>query len=241
MPACCAAQVDRTAQLEAEQRPEGAVDPTLDVPDDREPPGSSSQILMQSIRIPASEPGRPPTGFVAKVRLERGQEAGFALDYPEGLVLRICQLFPKGPVHEYNASAPPERRIRIGDFIVSVKGPASGGEDAQCLVTALQKGGDVEMEIRRPLEFATPDLDKKGGSVGLDLSYHPRGSAVVVRGLFSSGAVPEYNKTAPQARTVRVHDYIVSVNGRTGTAKALVQAMSEQPRVSIVIARPMPV
>mmetsp|Transcript_89051 Transcript_89051/g.186081 ORF Transcript_89051/g.186081 Transcript_89051/m.186081 type:complete len:253 (+) Transcript_89051:133-891(+) len=177
-------------------------------------------------------------GFTVSLSLNRGQEAGFGLDFAEGNSLRVCHIFPKGPVPEYNATAAPDRRISVGDFIVGVEGAVFAEKDAQALLAALQKGGDLRLVVRRPFEFVISKLDKRGGPLGLDLSYHPRGTSVAVRAVFEDGAVPAWNSHAVSEQQVRISDYITSVNGRSGTAKELVQAFGEADVVTFVVSRP---
>eukprot|EP00405_Crypthecodinium_cohnii_P013787 CAMPEP_0206458844 /NCGR_PEP_ID=MMETSP0324_2-20121206/23816_1 /ASSEMBLY_ACC=CAM_ASM_000836 /TAXON_ID=2866 /ORGANISM="Crypthecodinium cohnii, Strain Seligo" /LENGTH=224 /DNA_ID=CAMNT_0053930269 /DNA_START=51 /DNA_END=726 /DNA_ORIENTATION=- len=149
-------------------------------------------------------------GFTVSLSLNRGQEAGFGLDFAEGNSLRVCHIFPKGPVPEYNATAAPDRRISVGDFIVGVEGAVFAEKDAQALLAALQKGGDLRLV----------------------------GGGVAVRAVFEDGAVPAWNSHAVSEQQVRISDYITSVNGRSGTAKELVQAFGEADVVTFVVSRP---
>jgi len=247
--ACCTDEED-TSALDIERRGEGSVSiEVTGLPTYAQPSSSGWKILGTVKKEDGSPPqvaktpedAAPPPeciAFIAKVHLNRGLEAGFGLDFAEGNSLRVCHIFPKGPVPQYNEMAALDRRILVGDFIVGVDGSSTAQRDAQALLTALQKGGELELDIRRPYEFTISNLDKNGGPLGLDLSYHPRGTSVAVRAVFETGAVPTYNRTAPPEQQVKVSDYIVSVNGKTGTANELVQSFGDFNIVTFVVARP---
>jgi len=198
-------------------------------------PGVGAEVQEESAEQQSQE---CKTAFEVPLTLSRGEEIGVGLDFAEGHFLRICHLFSKGPIPEYNAGSSPDRRVQIGDFIVGIKGKTGESSSSQELLKALQNSGEMRLSIRRPFEFTVAKLDKKGGPLGLDLSYHPRGTCASVRQIFPEGAVPIYNNTAPTEKQVKVGDYIVSVNGKAGSAKDMVQFFGETSIVDFVIARP---
>mmetsp|Transcript_142677 Transcript_142677/g.355619 ORF Transcript_142677/g.355619 Transcript_142677/m.355619 type:complete len:262 (-) Transcript_142677:31-816(-) len=177
------------------------------------------------------------TSFEVPITLAGTAEVGIGLDLAEGKSLRICRIYQKGCIPEYNASVSPNRQVQVGDFIVGIN-----TKDADCtaeeLVEKLKDGGDMRIAIRRPFEFTVAKLDKNGGGLGLDLSFHPRGTCAKIRSIFSDGAVPRYNETVSDDMKIQVNDCIVSVNGKTGSAKEMVEALGSAGIVDFVLARP---
>merc|ERR1712039_519094 len=154
----------------------------------------------------------------------------------EGKSLRICRIYQNGRIPEYNAGVSPDRQVQVGDFIVGIN-TISSDAVAQDLVKELKDGGEMRLAIRRPCEFTITGLDKKGGGLGLDLSFHPRGTCAKIRSIFLEGAVPVYNKTVQAEKQVQVNDCIVSVNGKGGSAKEMVETLGASPIVDFVISR----
>lgn len=181
-------------------------------------------------------------GFEVHVKIDDTMDAGFGLDLAEGLNLRISRIYAKGKIPEYNVIAPPEKQVKVGDFIVAINAPAMAGEGtpAEDLVQKLKQGGEMTLSVRRPMLFTITKLDRKSDEkgLGLDLSFHPRGMCAKVRKVFEEGVVPRYNKTVPTEKQVQSNDCIVLVNGQGGSAKDMVEALGKSPTIDIVIARP---
>jgi len=151
--------------------------------------------------------------------------------------LRICHVYQRGNIPRYNAGVPPDKQVRVGDFIVGINTNTADAA-AEDLVKQLKEGGDMRICIRRPVEVTVSQLDKQGGGLGLDLSFHPRGTCAKIRSIFSDGAVPRYNETVSDDMKIQVNDCIVSVNGKTGSAKEMVEALGSAGIVDFVLARP---
>lgn len=180
------------------------------------------------------KPVKAGDGFEATVTMTKGVHPGIGMDLSEGPYLRVCKVEEVGPVPTYNTQAHEAEHIRVGDFIVEVAG-ASG--DARQLMLALHTDGPVKLSVRRPVYF-TVKVDKQGGSLGLDLSYQARSTSAVIKQVFPTGAVAKWNASAAADVQIKPDDFIISVNGTSGTSRQLVQAINESQIVELHMARP---
>jgi len=191
---------------------------------------------------PPPEPGMDTTdvqaAFVVLLTLKKGQDVGLGFDFADDKLVRVCHVFAKGPISEYNAACSPEKRVMVGDFIVGVSSTSAVATTAQDMLRLLQNHGELWLSVSRPYEFAVRTLDKKDSLMGLDLGYHPCGSCAVVRQVLPQGAMSKYNAVAPRDKQVFAGDYIVSVNGRSGAANVLVQELAEAPALDLQVCRP---
>eukprot|EP00405_Crypthecodinium_cohnii_P052411 CAMPEP_0206601648 /NCGR_PEP_ID=MMETSP0325_2-20121206/46779_1 /ASSEMBLY_ACC=CAM_ASM_000347 /TAXON_ID=2866 /ORGANISM="Crypthecodinium cohnii, Strain Seligo" /LENGTH=236 /DNA_ID=CAMNT_0054113709 /DNA_START=169 /DNA_END=875 /DNA_ORIENTATION=- len=178
--------------------------------------------------------GSSPTSFEAQITFDKGL-SGWQLDSVDGNRLRILEVFPTGPVAEYNASVEPERQIMPGDFVVEVNGMSKSALD---MCRLMQSAGSVRLQVRRPEVFQTVSLPKGEGQIGLDLSYHPQGRSLIIRDLCEAGMIPTYNQSAARADQIHPGDYILAVNGTTGTPQELVKELTSAKMVALRVSRP---
>merc|ERR1719277_2368999 len=107
------------------------------------------------------------------------------------------------------------------------------------MILALGAGGNMELDIRRAFEISV-QVEKNGGSLGLDLSYRASSMSVVIKEVYEDGEVSRWNRqqSIPENR-IRANDHIVAVNGKGGTSKFLVTAINESQRLDLLVTRPV--
>merc|ERR1719410_1390483 len=121
------------------------------------------------------------TAFDVTLTLAKGEYPGMCLDMSEGAWLRVSKIDRRGPIPDYNASAPEDEQVREGMFIVAVDSVNGDGRE---MMTALFNGGTPTLSFRQPHSFNIGPVRKQGNSLGLDLTYQARSSSVVIKQLF---------------------------------------------------------
>merc|ERR1719330_620329 len=106
-------------------------------------------------------------------------------------------------------------------------------------MTALFNGGATQLSFRQPHFFSIGPLRKQGNPLGLDLTYQARSMSVVIKQVFPSGALINWNNSALEHLKVRPNDHILGVNGKSGGARVLVQAMNDSETIELLISRPV--
>lgn len=181
--------------------------------------------------------------FEVTLTLTKGEYPGMCLDMSEGAYLRVSKVDRRGPVPDYNANAPEDEQIRDGHFIVAVSDANRENiikDDGRNMMTALFNGGTSILFMRQPQEFTIGPVRKSGNPLGLDLTYQARSMSVVIKEVFDKGALISWNKTASsKVLEVQKNDHILGVNGKSGGARILVQAMNDSETIELKITRPV--
>merc|ERR1719215_2464059 len=81
----------------------------------------------------------------------------------------------------------------------------------------------VQRPVRRNIR-----IEPGSTSLGLKLIFQPERSTCLKISGFQEGRVPEFNKTAPADQQVAEGDFVEVVNGKSGEAKAVNQALMER-------------
>mmetsp|Transcript_130127 Transcript_130127/g.376467 ORF Transcript_130127/g.376467 Transcript_130127/m.376467 type:complete len:238 (-) Transcript_130127:41-754(-) len=185
----------------------------------------------------ASRRFQEPKAFDVRLAFARGMTPGLGLDLSEGSIVRVNRLDPVGPVAKYNLTVRPEEQVRVGDFIMEANG-ARG--DARAMVMAMLGGGEIALSFRRPLTFVLEGLAKKGRALGLDLSYHPKSTCLVIKQVLQDGAVLEWNRGPAEHAKMLVDDFILAVNGCSGNPQDMHLRLRSDEVLNLVISRPAP-
>lgn len=207
-------------------------------PFDQEPaPKGTADFMGKKVQpMPEVDDAKLTAAFKVPIPMQKDQYPGFLLDVSGGPYLRVCKIERYGPIAEYHERAPEDRHVRVGDFVTGVNN-ISG--DSEKMILALGAGGDMELEVRRAFEISVQGLDKRGGSLGLDLSYRASSMSVVIKEVYSDGEVAKWNNRVQEAETrICANDHIIAVNGKNGTSRQLVQAINESQKLDLLITRP---
>jgi len=213
-------------------KPGQGADIDLDIDDDSTNDGGEVMARVSDVRPPDAAVAR---SFCANIEFSKTKPFGIALDLCDGAFIRVGRIDKLGPVAEYNESASPREQIGSGDFIMAINAAAGNGKS---MIKALQQGGMVNMQVRRPERFTLEGISKGDGAWGLDLTYHSRSSSIVVKQVFRSGAIAAWNETAPDEYNVKPGDYILEVNGLAGNPQDLHALIRNSEVVDLVISRP---
>mmetsp|Transcript_129311 Transcript_129311/g.335323 ORF Transcript_129311/g.335323 Transcript_129311/m.335323 type:complete len:247 (-) Transcript_129311:229-969(-) len=130
------------------------------------------------------------------------------------------------PLQRYNASVPPEKQLREGDYIKQVNQKAGSVE---AMMSALKQDLRLEIVVQRPHVY-TKTIVKGGQSMGLALVFGP-GSASIIIETVKDGVVKQL---CPE---VRSGDRITKVNGQRGTSDSFLQTMKASESVDIEFSR----
>lgn len=134
---------------------------------------------------------------------------------------------------QYNMNAAAAQQIKVGDFILDVNGQR---DDAEKMLETINCSSKVAMKFRHPLEF-TINIDKaRWATFGVGLDYHADGTSMMITEV-RAGPFQEWNQTNA-GKEVKAQDRIIAVNGMTGMANALCEAMLGAQKPFLQIARP---
>lgn len=182
------------------------------------------------------EPGEKV--FTAVLRKKKaGESLGLTVDFADerhGHVTKVS-IDTRTPVAFYNDAAPASRRIKPGDFLLSVNGISADclPEDKSISYAFKEQfqHDTIQLLVSRPLELAVK-VDRRGQPLGLDLSYSRTGKSLVVEQILEGAVEADFPEVQP-------FDHIVSVNGVEGGYKVLTQAILDTSDVvTIKVTRP---
>mmetsp|Transcript_33265 Transcript_33265/g.94636 ORF Transcript_33265/g.94636 Transcript_33265/m.94636 type:complete len:227 (+) Transcript_33265:98-778(+) len=155
------------------------------------------------------------TSFAAGAELFRARLAREFVDTPIGLdfervhpldILHVERVEEgdASAVGVYNSRVTKERRVQVGDYIMSVNGVI--GLDA--MLDILERRVEVTVVVARPHEFDVT-VAKNGKPLGLELKFERPSDAMFVSDIDAGHAVDA------SGANLKVGDRIVEVNGRT--------------------------
>lgn len=182
------------------------------------------------------EPGEKV--FTAILRKKKvGESLGLTVDFADeryGHVTKVS-IDTRTPVAFYNDTAPASRRIKPGDFLLSVNGiSADCLPEGKAIASAFKEQfhhDTIQLLVSRPIELAVK-VDRRGLPLGLDLSYSRTGKSLVVEQILEGAVEADFPEVQP-------FDHIVSVNGVEGGYKVLTQAILDTSDVvTIKVTRP---
>lgn len=145
---------------------------------------------------------------VTQVSVPNGDD-GLSLDII-GAGLIIVEI-SKGAVMEHNASAQPDRVVKVNDIITSV----SGEMNPFSMLEILQNEREFTLHITHPT-CTRVFVEKVSGNLGLNLKYNP-GSTCMEISRVLAGDVKDYNAKVTPEKQVYPGSLIVAVNGQSNS------------------------
>lgn len=176
--------------------------------------------------------------FVATLqRTTKEAPWGLKVDFADDRAVHICEVRPiSSPASVYNESAPPDEKIRAGDYIIAVNSasanrPGQAGSGADALRDEM-KAMSVELKIVRPERFERT-IQTDGHPMGLELNFTHKSSSLVIMRV-CGGAV---SRCAPD---IIAGDRIVGVDDVQGTPEQLLEAIrTSAGSVVLKMSRPL--
>jgi hypothetical protein len=148
--------------------------------------------------------------------------------------LTLDDILTPGLIADFNAGHSEDKQVQVGDIIMSVNGTSENSLamlEKLCSVQNCGKGAILQLRIgpnafsREPFEITL--LLREKCSLGLVAGADNRGT-LVVRHLWPSGLIAEWNKSHSTKVTVQVGDLISSVNGKVNV-NDMILALSTLP------------
>lgn len=125
-------------------------------------------------------------------------------------------------------------KVMPGDYIVAVNGIS---RDALEMVRLLRDEARVEVKIQKPKSWVvTLRKAVEKTPLGMRLGYGPASKSLVVLDL-ADGLVQRWNSDHPGSE-VRLHDRVVTVNGRLGAPADMLHAVRESRELVLQFSRP---
>jgi len=152
-----------------------------------------------------------------------------------GTCIQVKGVSDTGAVATYNASATPERQVKVGDWILAVNATTGSGER----LTAV-KGVSDTGAVATYNASATPERQVKVGDwiLAVNATTGSGERLTAVKGVSDTGAVATYNASATPERQVKVGNWILAVNETTGSGEQLTAALQHSSKVSLLLSRP---
>mmetsp|Transcript_83344 Transcript_83344/g.241157 ORF Transcript_83344/g.241157 Transcript_83344/m.241157 type:complete len:214 (+) Transcript_83344:78-719(+) len=182
---------------------------------------------------PLPKPKRkPPRGrpslFVAAMECEGDLGNGLiveAFDISRALFVSSVSTNSCTAVGRYNETAPEDKRIGPGDYIVAV------GERTELKeMRSLMEDKAFELVVRRPHLFKVV-VPKAGRPIGLGIMYLPDSAAITIKRIDKAGAA------YAAGVDLIVGDRLVAVNGRSGSADALLAELRRSTSPELTVSR----
>lgn len=129
-------------------------------------------------------------------------------------------------LQRYNASAPPEKQLRAGDYIKRVNEEAVS---SKAMMSALKQDIELEIVVQRPHVY-TKTIVKGGENMGLCLVFGPGSLRMLIEEV-KDGVV---SRCCPE---VQSGDRITKVNGQTGDSEGFLQTMKASESMDIEFSR----
>lgn len=171
------------------------------------------------------------------IRIEKdheGQGMGLDISTQDGRTLLIGRV-REGPVGRWNDNLGDRdcfEYVRNGDRIVQVNGSRS----CDGMLAAVKTADVLSIQISRMVEFEVTVF--RADRIGLQVD-HAETDMLIVRGL-TDGPIKEMNKTLSIDFEIRPGDQIAEVNGISGPAKDLMNAIHSASTLRLLIKRPTP-
>lgn len=188
--------------------------------------------------VTAASPASKGSSSTIKVncrRMQKQAHLGLNLDMTEGSHIHIQSVIEHGSIWHYNqAMLDDARRIKAGDFLISVNGLQG---DAASLMEELKLRDQSVVEIIRPTLWEVQLRRETGTSWGLGLSAAPMTMSLVITKVIA-GAASAWNLQNPDA-VLKKGDRILAVNGATGKASGEMLRMIQNITIaSLQMSRP---
>lgn len=166
-------------------------------------------------------------GYMFAAALSRAaadEKLGLQGDFADEKVIHICRVFAEttSAVGRYNASAPEERRIKDGDYLVEVNGISHDtvkppSKVSEALRSELLTADFVKLKVCRPHLFESKVV-RNGRPMGLELTYSSFGSSLVIANI-SEGAV------ASAVPEIRSGDRIMGIDDLVGSPEKILEVL----------------
>jgi hypothetical protein len=187
---------------------------------------------------PKLVPAAPPTTTAGsfEVMLQRNgstDKVGLHLDMTDETAFEIISV-QDGLVKSYNSTVPESKQIFPGYFVVGINGKPPKDNLAD-----MSSSSQLKVQIA-PRTIFTVTLTKSGtASFGMNLSYNDTCASMLLVGCAAGSVVDTYNKSAPPAELLNTGDRIIEVNGTSGNAKQMFEAMKMATTLTLKVARPV--
>lgn len=169
------------------------------------------------------EPQAPPAEFLEfEVVLEKSPErkvVGMNVDSSPKSNLAIKGINADSLLSYWN-KANPEKKVQIGDAVVSV----NGTDNSSAMINTLKDETALRLVIRRVPEFVVC-VDKTAGPLGMVVHGGSKAPATISQ-VHDGKVISAYNKEAEAGKVVVPGDIVLEVNGVKGDKEEIVAAIS---------------
>lgn len=248
---CSAPQVNEEAAQEVERRPAVATWqwPTCEDPSPSWTEFDEISSVMPVIEADLQAHTHDRIEWCVALKKQPGEVIGMVVDFfLDPTALHVVEIASEGIVAAWNKSVAKTQQVLEGDYITKVRGltksagrfnfwascdPSGLAKNSINMMALLEQGGEIELEVTRPLVFQVLVNLDQAIPLGLDVKFLLSSRSLMVTTV-GNGAVSVWNaKRSEQRRPadwreILPGDRITGVNGKRGTAGELFE-MIEKP------------
>eukprot|EP00931_Biecheleriopsis_adriatica_P101317 TRINITY_DN76483_c0_g1_i1.p1 TRINITY_DN76483_c0_g1~~TRINITY_DN76483_c0_g1_i1.p1 ORF type:complete len:257 (-),score=46.80 TRINITY_DN76483_c0_g1_i1:4-774(-) len=161
--------------------------------------------------------------YVVEVYRPADRAFGFNFHSCDGQTLIVTEITPGSIMDQWNNTCPSNWVVNLFDRLVQINGQFGYSQE---LVAKLKGAGHFHLVFKRPRELEMT-VSKNGKALGLLLSP-TSGAGLFVQDI-QAGAARD------AGLNVKASDHIVAVNGRTGSAMEMMEAIKENDTLSMKV------
>jgi len=171
--------------------------------------------------------------FRAGVLSYPAKTLGALLDASTGNTIFVSEVYDGDcPVGLYNKTAPPERQLKAGDFIVEVNGHRG---NMTMMMQEMHLYRNLTLLVTRAMEY---DINVcKQDTLGCSITYDANSGISLGVACVLSGPIQMWNDQNP-SKVVLDGDRIVAVNGVRGSTGDLLEVIKQSKELRMTMARP---
>mmetsp|Transcript_51676 Transcript_51676/g.166258 ORF Transcript_51676/g.166258 Transcript_51676/m.166258 type:complete len:253 (-) Transcript_51676:59-817(-) len=168
-------------------------------------------------------------------KTDPGQSLGFTVDCLTSRALLVNSVVQGGLLDAYNTQAPADKRCHPGTYIVGVNNKSDG---VTSMIREMQSADKVTLRLAPRAEFSVDITKEVGSLLALNLHFLPGSNSLVVTEI-GNGLIKEYNERAGDSdKVIKASDRIVEVNGHSGNAATLMEALRKNRELNLKLVHP---
>lgn len=170
--------------------------------------------------------------FECTVSKQGSSDWGWVLDQWE----EACQVtkISGGSISDYNTSAPEGQKILQFDLVTQV----NSARTSRGMVDEVKASNSLKLKVLRPA-LVNAKVSREGLPWGLELTYQQQSSVCLRVKKIEDGAVANENSKRSWP-AVRENDFILRINGVSGTPKVLSEQLQSTTAADLVVLRRPP-
>mmetsp|Transcript_37157 Transcript_37157/g.104835 ORF Transcript_37157/g.104835 Transcript_37157/m.104835 type:complete len:288 (+) Transcript_37157:77-940(+) len=186
--------------------------------------GNNQELILKS---PRKKMALLASDYTVAVKKRNGEKWGIDVEIVDNAsvpIMAIVRNIHPGAFKSFSDAAPDDRKVQVGDAIIEVNGVR---DDMLALLSGVKKNCTLHMTLRRPTEIRVCTT-RKGRPLGLDVYHRTSDFGLLVK---------DVGEGAFAGSDVCAGDFIIEVNGKSGTAMELMRMIMDAEEIHLLLAR----